>query len=166
MAQRTRGDPASAIWDDADDGDEREDDWVIAAQRYSPRSLTAGERWTAEALGELRLGRDLDTTADLAFLTTAAVGAHRAGRLPRLGFGALATRHGLGLTVSLGAVFGRARRPAIRARPWGAPRRFGGLALCRRPAAARDTGPHCGLPRSAALDGAVPVASVMGDPPS
>ena len=80
--------------------------------------------------GRTRLGRDLDTTADLAFLTTAAVSAHRAGRLPRLGFAALAGRHGVGLIVSLVALFGRARRPAIRARPWGAPLRFGGLVLC------------------------------------
>ena len=80
--------------------------------------------------GRTRLGRDLDTTADLAFLTTAAVSAHRAGRLPGLGFRALAARQGIGLVVSLLAVFGRARRPAIRARPWGASLRFAGLALC------------------------------------
>ena len=84
----------------------------------------------ARRTGRTRLGRDLDTTADLAFLTTAAVSARRAGRLPGLGFAALAGRHGIGLIVALVAVFGRARRPAIRARPWGAPLRFGGLALC------------------------------------
>jgi len=85
--------------------------------------------------GRTRLGRDLDTTADLAFLTTAAISAHRAGRLPRHGLAALLARHGIGLGLSLGAVFGRARRPAIRARPWGALLRFGGLTLCtaRRP---------------------------------
>jgi phosphatidylglycerophosphate synthase len=68
--------------------------------------------------GRTRLGRDLDTTADLAFLTTAAITAHRAGRLPRHALAALLAHHGIGLGLSLSAVFGRARRPAIRARPW------------------------------------------------
>lgn len=84
----------------------------------------------ARRAGRTRLGRDLDTTADLAFLTTAAVSAHRAGRISSAGFAALAARHGIGLAVALGAVFGRARRPAIRARPWGAVLRVGGVALC------------------------------------
>ena len=79
--------------------------------------------------GRTRLGRDLDTTADLAFLTTAAIGAHRAGRLGRAGAAALLARHSIGFGLALGAVFGRARRPAIRARPWGAALRVGGLAL-------------------------------------
>jgi phosphatidylglycerophosphate synthase len=79
--------------------------------------------------GRTRLGRDLDTTADFAFLTTAAISAHRSGRLTRLELSALAARHAIGLGLSLGAVFGRARRPAIRARPWGAVLRVGGLAL-------------------------------------
>ena len=80
--------------------------------------------------GRTRLGRDLDTTADLAFLTAAATAARGAGRIPSLAFWALSARHGLGLAVALGAVFGRARRPAIRARPWGALLRIGGLASC------------------------------------
>lgn len=84
----------------------------------------------ARRQGRTRLGRDLDTTADLAFLTTAAISAHRAGRLPRHGLAVLLIRHGIGLAVALGAVFGRARRPAIRARSWGAVLRFGGLTLC------------------------------------
>ena len=79
--------------------------------------------------GRTRLGRDLDTTADLAFLTVAALSAHRAGRLTRPARAALLARHGIGLGLSLGAVFGRARRPAIRARPWGAVLRVAGLAL-------------------------------------
>lgn len=83
----------------------------------------------ARQRGRTRLGRDLDTTADLALLSAATVAARRADRLSRLGFGALAARNGIGLAVSLGAVFGRARRPAIRARPWGALLRIGGLAL-------------------------------------
>ena len=41
-----------------------------------------------------------------------------------------AARSGAGLALSLTAVFGRARRPAIRARPWGALLRVAGLALC------------------------------------
>jgi hypothetical protein len=58
------------------------------------------------------------------------VSARRAGRISGVAFGALAARHGIGLAVALGAVFGRARRPAICARPWGAALRVGGLALC------------------------------------
>jgi phosphatidylglycerophosphate synthase len=80
--------------------------------------------------GRTRLGRDLDTTADLAFLTTVAVCARAADRITPLGFSALVARHALGLAVSLGAVFGRARRPAIRARPWAAVPRVAGLAMC------------------------------------
>jgi phosphatidylglycerophosphate synthase len=84
----------------------------------------------AQRCGRTRLGRDLDTTADLAFFSAAAIVAYRAGRLPRLGAWAFGLRHGLGLAISLAAVFGRARRPAIRARPCGAVLRVGGLALC------------------------------------
>lgn len=83
----------------------------------------------ARRRGRTRLGRDLDTTADFAFLTAAAFGARAAGRISPLGFAALTLRHTLGLAVALGAVFGRARRPAIRARPWGAILRIGGLAI-------------------------------------
>ena len=72
----------------------------------------------------------MSTTADLAFLSAAATCAWRAGRLTRLGLAALGARHGAGLAISLAAVFGRARRPAIRARPWGGVLRIGGLALC------------------------------------
>ena len=79
--------------------------------------------------GRTRLGRDLDTTADLAFLTTAALSARASGRVTRLGFRALAGRYAIGVAVSLAAVFGRARRPAIRARPWGALPRTAGLAM-------------------------------------
>lgn len=78
--------------------------------------------------GRTRLGRDLDTTADLAFLTTAAVTARATGRITPLGFRALAAREATGVGVSLLAVFTRARRPAIRARPWGALPRISGLA--------------------------------------
>ena len=80
--------------------------------------------------GRTRLGRDLDTTADLAFLTGASTAARAAGRVPSLAFWALTARHGLGLAVALGAIFGRARRPAVRARRWGAVLRIGGLAIC------------------------------------
>jgi phosphatidylglycerophosphate synthase len=83
----------------------------------------------ARRVGRTRLGRDLDTTADLAFLGCAAAAATAAGRLPRLGAWALGARYGLGTTLALGAAFGRARRPAFRARPWGAALRVGGLAL-------------------------------------
>jgi phosphatidylglycerophosphate synthase len=83
----------------------------------------------ARRVGQTRLGRDLDTTADLAFLGSAAAAASAAGRLPRLGAWALGARYGVGTTLALGAEFGRARRPALRARPWGAALRVGGLAL-------------------------------------
>jgi phosphatidylglycerophosphate synthase len=83
----------------------------------------------ARRRGRTRLGRDLDTTADLAFVSTAAISAHRAGRLTHLGLAALGARHGAGLAISLAAVFGRSRRPAIRARPWGGMLRIGGLLL-------------------------------------
>lgn len=84
----------------------------------------------ARARGRTRLGRDLDTTADLLFLTNAALAARSAGRISPLAFGVLAARQGVGLAIALGAVFARARRPAIRARPWGAALRIGGLTLC------------------------------------
>ena len=83
----------------------------------------------ARRAGRTRLGRDLDTTADLAFFSWAALTAHRAGRLGPVGAGALGLRHAAGLTLSLAAVFGRERRPAIRARPWGGALRVAGLVL-------------------------------------
>jgi phosphatidylglycerophosphate synthase len=83
----------------------------------------------ARRIGRTRLGRDLDTTADLAFFTAAALTARAAGRITPLGFGVLAARHATGIVVSLLAVFARARRPAIRARPWGAIPRIAGLAM-------------------------------------
>jgi phosphatidylglycerophosphate synthase len=80
--------------------------------------------------GRTRLGRDLDTTADLAFLGIAAISARATGRITPLGISALAGRYTIGVALALGAVFGRARRPAIRARPWGALPRTAGLAMC------------------------------------
>ncbi len=84
----------------------------------------------ARRRGRTRLGRDLDTTADLAFLGLAAVRARRVGVLPVVGFWALAVRYAVGMALALGAVFGRARRPAIRAMRWGMAPRVAGLALC------------------------------------
>jgi phosphatidylglycerophosphate synthase len=92
----------------------------------------------AQTCGRTRLGRDLDTTADLAFLTAAAVSAEAAGRLPAPGAWAVLGRHLAGTLLALAVVFGRARRPAIRARPWGGALRVGGLALAV--AGARRTG--------------------------
>jgi phosphatidylglycerophosphate synthase len=77
--------------------------------------------------GRTRLGRDLDTTADLVFFSVAAATAYRTGRLGPVGAGAIAARHAAGLAISLAAVFGRARRPAIRARPLGGHLRATGL---------------------------------------
>jgi hypothetical protein len=94
----------------------------------------------ARRYGRTRLGRDLDTTADLAFLIAAGTSTAAAGRLPTAAGWALTARHVSGLALSLTAVFGRARRPAIRARPWGGALRLAGLVLC---AADRD---HTGAP--------------------
>lgn len=84
----------------------------------------------ARRCGRTRLGRDLDTTADLAFLTAAGLAARRAGRLPAPAACALGARFALGIVLSLTAAFGRSRRPAIRARRGGAALRICGLALC------------------------------------
>lgn len=89
--------------------------------------------------GRTRLGRDLDTTADLAFLGAAAASARAAGRLPKPGVWALGLRYALGVAVALAAVFGRARRPAIRARPSGAALRVTGLAVAASGPAASGT---------------------------
>lgn len=103
--------------------------------RWFPALIVAGglSDWLDGALarrrGRTRLGRDLDTTADVAFLATAAGAAAAADRLPAPGAWALAGRYAAGTLVALGAVFGRARRPAVRARPWGGALRVGGLAL-------------------------------------
>ncbi len=116
--------------------------WLVPAASGTSRSpkalptviiLAGVTDWLDGALarrqGRTRLGRDLDTTADLAFFSTAAIAMHRAGRIAPIGFAALAARQSIGLAVALGAVFARARRPAIRARPWGAALRVVGLAL-------------------------------------
>jgi phosphatidylglycerophosphate synthase len=112
---------------------------LVPAVARSPAGLPAvilaagGTDWLdgelARRHGRTRLGRDLDTTADLAFLTTAAVTARATGRISPFGFRLLAARHATGVAVSLLAVFARARRPAIRARPWGALPRITGLAM-------------------------------------
>jgi phosphatidylglycerophosphate synthase len=79
--------------------------------------------------GRTRLGRDLDTTADLAFLTTVAIAARATGRITPVAFTAITGRQALGLIASFGAAFARARRPPIRGRAWGAALRIGGLAI-------------------------------------
>ena len=85
--------------------------------------------------GRTRLGRDLDTMADLAFAGSAAIVMRTTRRITPLAFSALAARQSIGVAIATAAVFARARRPAIRARPWGAALRVGGLALS---AAGRD----------------------------
>jgi phosphatidylglycerophosphate synthase len=79
--------------------------------------------------GGTRLGRDLDTFADLLFLLSATAAARRAQRLSAIGAAAVGARYGAGLAVGFHTMFTRARRPALRARPAGALLRFGGLAL-------------------------------------
>jgi phosphatidylglycerophosphate synthase len=113
---------------------------VLPAARYSraglPAVILAGgvTDWLDGALarrdGRTRLGRDLDTTADLALIVIAAVSARAAGRLTSMAFTALGARYASGVVLSAVAVFGRGRRPAVRARPWGALPRVVGLAMC------------------------------------
>jgi phosphatidylglycerophosphate synthase len=113
---------------------------VLPAARYSraglPAVILAGGMtdWLDGALarrdGRTRLGRDLDTTADLALIVIAAVSARAAGRLTSMAFTALCARYASGVVLSAVAVFGRGRRPAVRARPWGALPRVVGLAMC------------------------------------
>ena len=116
--------------------------WLVAALPGAARSraglpalIAAGGAtdWLdgrlARAGGRTRLGRDLDTTADLAFLLTAGIISRRAGRLSQVGFVALGARYGIGISLAAAAVFSRARRPAIRARRWGGGVRIAGLVL-------------------------------------
>ncbi|MGI8507677.1 MAG: CDP-alcohol phosphatidyltransferase family protein [Solirubrobacteraceae bacterium] len=128
-------------------------------------ALAGATDWLDGALarhdGRTRLGRDLDTTADLAFLATAALAARATGRITSLGFRALTGRYAIGVALALGAVFGRARRPAIRARPWGALPRTAGLAIStagRAPRRHRNAAPR--LSRPAALHRPAPLASI------
>jgi phosphatidylglycerophosphate synthase len=90
--------------------------------------------------GRTRLGRELDTFADLVFVCTGTLAAYRGERVSPLAASALAVRYSLGLAIATTAVFKHARRPAIRARPAGAALRVGGLALAtagaRRPGSA------------------------------
>ena len=117
--------------------------WLVPAAPPAARSplglplvLAAGglSDWLdgvlARRAGRTRLGRDLDTTADLAFGIAVATAARRAGRLDRAGFWLLAGRQGFGVALALAAVLGRSRRPAIRARRYGAALRITGLIAC------------------------------------
>jgi hypothetical protein len=63
------------------------------------------------------------------FLATAVASARAAGRLPAPAAWALAGRNLAGTVLTLALVFGRARRPAIAARPAGGALRVGGLVL-------------------------------------
>jgi phosphatidylglycerophosphate synthase len=113
---------------------------LVFAARHSRRGLPGLmligglTDWADGALarrrGRTRLGRDLDSTADLTFGVASLVSAQAAGRVPTIATFALASRYAAGVLISTTAVFGRCRRPAIRARPWGAALRVGGLAAC------------------------------------
>jgi phosphatidylglycerophosphate synthase len=85
-----------------------------------------------------RLGRDLDTVADLCFFGAATRAVHRAGRLPGLAAGALLARYAIGVVLGVSLTFRAAGRPAATTRRWGAPLRVGGLALAA--AGARRSG--------------------------
>jgi phosphatidylglycerophosphate synthase len=112
---------------------------LLPALAGSPRGLPfvialgGASDWLDGALarrnGHTRLGRDLDSFADLFFLQSATATARRAHRLPPLAGAAITARHGAGVAVACAAAFARARRPAIRARRSGALMRFGGLVL-------------------------------------
>lgn len=108
---------------------------VRGSDRGFPLAIAAGgltdwlDGTLARRHGRTRLGRDLDTTADLAFFGTAAIAAHSAGRLPGVAAWALSARNAAGTVLALTAVFGRVRRPAIRARPAGAALRVVGLTV-------------------------------------
>jgi phosphatidylglycerophosphate synthase len=108
---------------------------VRGSRRGFPVAIAAGglTDWLDGSLarrhGRTRLGRDLDTTADLTFFAAAAVAAHSAGRIPRLTAWAMYGRYAAGTTLELTAVFGRARRPTLTARPAGAALRVVGLTL-------------------------------------
>jgi phosphatidylglycerophosphate synthase len=113
---------------------------IVVAARRSPNGLPGlivlagltdwGDGALARRRGRTRLGRDLDSTADLAFGVASLASAHAARRVTTIATCALAARHAAGVAIAAGAVFGRCRRPAIRARPWGAALRVGGLAAC------------------------------------
>src|SRR5262245_26314245 len=76
-----------------------------------------------------RLGRDLDTVADLAFFGAATRAVHDAGRLPCFAATALGVRYLIGLLLEVAFAFRHARRRVITPRRWGAPLRASGLAL-------------------------------------
>jgi len=84
----------------------------------------------ARRRGPTRLGRDLDTTADVAFLAAAALSARAADRIAPPCFWALVLRQAVGVTISLGSYFGDARSPRFEARRWAAVARASGLTAC------------------------------------
>lgn len=86
----------------------------------------------ARRQGCTRLGRDLDTAADVCFLGSSAASARAAGRLPAAGAWALGIRYGLGIGFSVADTFRSGGRPQLAARRWGAVLRVGGLALAAR----------------------------------
>ena len=79
--------------------------------------------------GPTRLGRDLDSTADIASLVTAAWVTRSAGRLPAPVTAVLATRYVLGISLGFAAQLTGRRRPNLGARRSGGMLRVAGLAL-------------------------------------
>src|SRR5262249_22305697 len=114
-----------------------------------------------------RLGRDLDTVADLCFFGAATRAVHDAGRLPGFAAGALGTRYLMGFLVEVALTFRHARRPVIATRRWGALLRAGGLAVAaaggRRTGGALSTLGCLALPTRAAAASAAPART---GPPS
>lgn len=111
---------------------------LVVAARTSPQALAglivagglsdALDGALARRGGPTRLGRDLDSIADLLFVTAAAGSARAAGRLPSAAALALGARCVLGGGGAVVATFAAGRRPPLRARRWGAALRIGGLA--------------------------------------
>jgi phosphatidylglycerophosphate synthase len=83
----------------------------------------------ARRAGSTRLGRDLDTTADIAFFGAAAVSAAAARRLPAFSACALIGRYAAGTALTVRATFRSGRRPPQDAVRWGAILRVTGLVL-------------------------------------
>ena len=85
----------------------------------------------ARRSGPTRLGRDLDTTADIAFFTTGVAAAARSGWIDRRAPAVLATRYVVGVAFVALHYFTRAERPAPSVFPetrWTAPFLAAGLA--------------------------------------
>ncbi len=78
-------------------------------------ALAGATDWADGALarryGRTRLGSDLDTTADLAFIAVVAISAQASGRINPLAFQAVVARYAIGVAIALVTVFGPGTTP-------------------------------------------------------